>query len=310
MNEIRSILNLRREASQQGAKVALATIVKVKGSSYRKPGAKMLITDTGSIAGAVSGGCLERDLIKRAIIAMNQNQPSILTYDTRSDSEDDDGDSPIRTVSLGCEGIIEIFLNPQADSHLLALGRSLRGPEPSEFRISLPDGTEYSDLLFPPMHVTLFGAGHDAVPMWRLAAELGWESTVVDCRSSFPVPRNLFQGVKQYLVCSPDEAVNLAGIDSRSVVIVMTHNFDHDRILLPHLINRSPFYIGLLGPRKRAERLMHGMGITAAPDRLHFPLGLDIGGYTPQTIALSALSQITAVLNGRTGRFLSREDLR
>lgn len=314
MNEGELILQKFRAAQAEGISVALATVVKLHGSSYRRPGAKMLITRDGQIAGSVSGGCLERDLIRRAVRMMDTStdEGAIVIYDTRADADDDEAEARVRTVGLGCEGVIEIFLNPKPGAQLEAIAQVFRSRRPQGFALALPDGTAFVDQLSAPVRLILFGAGHDTVPMSRLAHELGWSVTVVDCHSSFAVLRSSYIGVADYRVASPALAAAAASVDQDSLAMVMTHNYEHDLEILKHLTSGSrPRYAAVLGPKKRTEKLfaeLRAQGVQSPEAGMHYPMGLDIGGDSPQTIALSALAQAQAVLAGRHGGFLSLAD--
>jgi xanthine/CO dehydrogenase XdhC/CoxF family maturation factor len=311
MNETQSIIKfwkLSREASQPVKKFALATVVRVQGSSYRRPGAKMLITEEGRVVGCVSGGCLERDLIRRAMDAIASQTPKLLRYDTRSDSEDDEAETYVKTVGLGCEGVIEIFLNPAPETQLKFLENSLRESATTSLSLPLPDGTEYVDVLKPIQKLMIFGAGHDAVPLVEIANLLGWQTTVVDCRSAFPTPRTFFAKADYFIKSEPDQAVNRVEVSEGTVVVTMTHNYEHDRMIIREILKKKqPIYLGMLGPKVRSERLVQSLeaeGVPLVRDHLYYPVGLDIGGNSPESIALSIAAEIQAVLSNRDGSHL------
>lgn len=308
MNENRLILEAFERSKKTGVGAALATIVRTTGSSYRRPGAKMLVSEDGEITGALSGGCLERDLIQRARWAILRSEPKVVRYDTRFDAEDEI-ETVIQTTGLGCGGTIDIFINPAPDEHLRALENSFFGDETIAHLIALPDGTEFRDPLVPPTQLLIFGAGHDAVPLSRFALEMGWAITVVDSRSSYPVPKRLFGEARQLISCPADQLVQRVRITDRSVIVLMTHNFDHDRLILKQISDQQVQfrYLGLLGPRSRAERLFSELekeNVSLPADRIFYPAGLDIGGETPEAIALAILAEAQAVLSGRKGGFL------
>src|SRR5215207_5240419 len=106
MKEISDIINAFKEALLQGRQTALATVVHVEGSSYRRPGARMLIEDNGKLTGAISGGCLEGDALRKALLAINQKQNKLVTYNTMDDDDLEFG------VQLGCNGIVHILFEP------------------------------------------------------------------------------------------------------------------------------------------------------------------------------------------------------
>ena len=106
MKEIRDIIRSYEEAQNQGRQTALATVVHVDGSSYRRPGARMLITDEGQLTGAISGGCLEGDALRKALLVMSQQRSMLVTYDTM------DEDDAKLGIGLGCNGIIQVLIEP------------------------------------------------------------------------------------------------------------------------------------------------------------------------------------------------------
>lgn len=304
MNEDRELLNQFRSSQEKNEKIALATIVCIEGSSYRRPGAKMLVTENGTIVGTISGGCLERDLTKRALIAIHSSKSMLVRYDSRLDTEED---ISIEAPSLGCEGVIEIFINPQPHAHLNILREVHLEWTAKEYKLDLPNGTIFVDRIQPPVRIVIFGAGSDAIPMARIAMELGWHTTVLDCRSSLSNSKFKFKNVDLFVTCSLDKLKFHLPNTSDFAAIVMTHHFDHDRIILELLNQVRPKYTGLLGPRGRTLRILKELerdGVFIDSSQLFFPLGLDIGGSTPQSVALSAIAEAHAVLSNREGKSL------
>lgn len=334
MHESRQILESFERAQSLGLSAALATVIRVEGSSYRRPGAKMLILENGEIAGSVSGGCLERDLIRRSARALSLGQVDFVTYDTRLDHQEEGYAESI--PSLGCEGVIEIWIDPSPTARLALWRAALAGRRDALWFQPLPsagantayfgppiaeadalarresfceDGVFY-DLLRSPPRLVVFGAGPDALPLTRLAHELGWLTTVVDCRSAFPQPRRLFPHVDAWISSAPEVAVAHAGCDARTLAIVMTHNLDNDRVITRGLLALGPRYLGLLGPRKRGEMILREIAAeTEVPfeelrTRAQYPVGVDIGGEGATAIALSALAEMQALIHGRKAGFL------
>ena len=115
MTEIESILKAFDKATEAGKKVALATVVHVDGSSYRRPGARMLITEDGEFTGSISGGCLEGDALRKALLAIHSSKTMLVTYDTTDEDDAKFG------MGLGCNGIIQVLIEPL--------------PGPNEFRV-------------------------------------------------------------------------------------------------------------------------------------------------------------------------------
>jgi xanthine/CO dehydrogenase XdhC/CoxF family maturation factor len=159
------------------------------------------------------------------------------------------------------------------------------------------------------VHLLVFGAGNDAIPLAQFADLLGWEVSVIDGRSNYATAAR-FPSAKQVLVAKPEQAfVNLT-IDDQTVAVLMTHNYNYDLAVLKHLQNINLKYIGALGPKKKLQRMLEELadqGIEAGEDKLNAifgPTGLDIGSETPEEIALSIIAEIKAVLSNRLGTSL------
>lgn len=328
MKEIQSIL--RRVASEPGPWV-LATLVSVEGSSYRRAGARALIAPNGDRLGSISGGCLEEDLMERARQVAATGLPIVAVYDTTSEND------LVWGVGLGCHGVVRVLLEPLASDApwLSHAGLALEGGPPCgiqavwEAKGGRRLGTELSDpnevgtvagaelaragvfrqwLSAPPL-LLVCGAGDDAQPLVRWGAELGWRVTVADPRpgyataARFPAAQDVVSGPVSQLVEAADPGPG-------AFVIIMTHHYLHDLPLLRALLPRPLAYLGLLGPRKRAAKLLEtlaaeGMVITAEMRHRFFaPVGLDLGAEGPEEVALSAIAEMQAMRAGRNGRAL------
>jgi xanthine/CO dehydrogenase XdhC/CoxF family maturation factor len=158
----------------------------------------------------------------------------------------------------------------------------------------------FLEYLAPPRRLVVFGAGHDVQPLVRMASLLGWTVTVVDGRSHFARAER-FPEAERVVCAHPREplppGVHLDG----AAVAIMTHSLTQDFHWLQAALGSGAAYIGQLGPRDRTERLLADMGALPALDRLHYPMGLDLGGDTPESVAMAILAEITAVFNGRQG---------
>lgn len=284
MREIRDII--REWERHRGQQLALATLVRAQGSSYRRPGARMLVCPDGSAVGSLSGGCLEEEVARRAFEVMGAGTPSLMSFDTR--------------LRFGCTGSIEIFIE-RADENFLAelaahfaerrscraitafLGKSgelgTRIPSPEE---EIPAGAFVQEIE-PPIHLILFGDGPDSVPLRAFAEVLGWD------------------------VIEADQAADLPSrADQRTAAIVKSHNYGRDFAALSHLLKLELPYVGLLGPRKRRDQLLNAVwdsGI-AIDAELFAPAGLDLGAETPEEIALALVSEIQAVFAGASAESL------
>ena len=364
MKELQEIIRAYDAVKQAEQKAVLATIVNVKGSTYRRPGERMLIREDGTSVGALSSGCLEADVAERAKKIMGMHDALTVTYDLTSPEED------VWGLNQGCNGVIHILLEPlplsARSEHLSFLEASLfegrSGVIASVFRVEgelrlrvgshlflRDDGTlaenvmnpalaaamtedcistlrtkrssvkEYRltegiveafvEFIQPPLPLIIFGAGADAIPLARLATEVGWKVTVVDHRPAF-LTVDRFPTADELIPLRPEEVSEKMVLGPNTVATILTHNFSHDLQLLRSLLPSPALYVGLLGPSKRTQLLLDklretGFTPTAAQlGRFHNPIGLNIGAESPEEIALSVLSEIQAFLRGRSGGFL------
>ncbi len=153
-----------------------------------------------------------------------------------------------------------------------------------------------------PPALLVFGAGPDAVPLAGMAARLGWRVTVADTRPGMARPER-FPGAEVVLL-PQHRPLSALSIDGDTAVVLMTHSYDLDGRLLPELVRARPRYLGMLGPRVRAERLRRVLGGACPPPWLHAPVGLDLGADTPEAIGLSVVAEVQAVLSGRDAGML------
>ena len=179
---------------------------------------------------------------------------------------------------------------------------------------SLPSDMVFHQTVHPPTALLVFGAGDDAQPLVRFAKGLGWHVCVVNPRPAFATPAR-FPEADGTMVARAEEAVDRINPEADSVAVVMTHHYRHDVPLLRTLLPRPLAYLGLLGPRKRAERILadvEAAGIAISPEmraRLHAPVGLDLGADSPEEVALAILAEVKAVLAGRDARPLRERTL-
>jgi len=283
---------------REGRTLVLATVVGTAGSTYTKAGHRMLIADSGDYQGLVSGGCLEGDLAVHAGEVISSGDARVITYDLRGENEELFG------LGIGCDGLLRILLQrlePASDYEPFAsIAQILSGDRAEPWSTSLPDGTTLQTTLHPLPRLLVLGAGPDAEPVVTLADLLGWRVTLIDHRPAY-LERPAF-AVADARVCAPaDElaaAVPLAGF---AAAVVMSHHLASDRSYLRALAPGAIPYIGLLGPPGRRERLLRELGEDARglTGRLHGPAGLDIGADSPESIALSILSEIHALARPR-----------
>jgi len=357
MKELLDILNAADRLAARGERLALATIVTVRGSTYRRAGARLLLAASQEMVGNISGGCLESDVMVVAEDVIASGTPRLVTYDLTAD------DDAVWGLGLGCNGAVELFVEPldPASRQLrilrealegeqtVALVTLLEGPQASAWiavrpngpvegslgdqalearaaraaRAALTEGTSravalptsegerraFVEVVRPPIRLIVCGAGHDAIPVVQFASAMGWRVVVVDPRERF-LTAERFPGARQFVRASAGEAAACVPIDDRTYVVVMTHNYLHDRDLLRGFLPTPARYIGMLGPRLRTEKILDELrrdGVTVSAQdraRLFGPVGLDIGGEGPEAIALALLAEIQAVEAGRQGGFL------
>lgn len=169
------------------------------------------------------------------------------------------------------------------------------------------------EVVRPPPRLLVFGAGPDAVPVVRIAAELGWEVVVVDWRPAYARPDS-FREARAVVLCEAERVGEHVEVDGKSAALVMTHHYLHDRSLLRFLLPSPVRFIGILGPRTRTESLLgdlreEGLSLTQEQlERVHGPAGLDIGAESPEQIALALVAEVHTVLAGRSGGWLCERE--
>ena len=348
MHELDAILSEWNNGASSGV---LATVVHVKGSAYRRPGARMLILNEGRRVGSISGGCLEGEISRKAWWYTEGGRPVVRVYDTTSD------DDAVWEFGLGCNGVVQVMLE-RTDAarpllEFLASHRSqgspavvatvIRSADPalvgerlffdegwtrggglvgtpleaailphacsalreSKSRLAHVAGAEvFVEWVGPPPQLVIFGAGHDAIPLVSTASQLGWRVTVADGRPAYTTQDRFPQAEKVVLIGGNDLLSGIT-ITPQTAVVMMTHNYPLDERLLPGILLQRPRYLGMLGPKSRTEKLFQGKRM---PPSVHGPVGLDLGGDTPESIALSIASEIQSMLNGRNGGMLKNRE--
>lgn len=320
-HEFKTIVENYLLAKEQGLKAVLATVVDLEGSSYRKPGVRMLILENGKMIGAVSGGCVEKDILRQSDSVFKSGISKMMTYDGR--------------YRLGCEGILYILIEPfLPDSKFLShfqeviKNRSIfhiksyftkqigeyksigsmvyldkEGHPISKKLEENSSVSVFKETLKPCFKLMIFGAEHDAVQLCKIAHYNGWEVTVIsgplESKTIFDFP-----GATGFYSVSPDD-LELQSIDDQTAIVLMSHNFSNDLKYLLELKNVKPAYLGMLGPSKRREKLLSQF-LEYCPDtEEHFiesiygPAGLNIGAETPQEIAVSIIAEILSVVRNQ-----------
>jgi xanthine dehydrogenase accessory factor len=328
---------------REGTGDVLVTLVRAEGSSYRRPGAHLLISANGTCAGTISGGCLEAEVVRKALW-MVRNGAVVERYSTLFD---DTAEIPF---GLGCGGIVDLLFEPintpECRAYLEAMEASLTGTE-SNVTTWLPEGGSklarsiysgiapafasetltnadiastkalenvYHETISPPQRLFVLGAGDDAKPVVTMAAQLGWRITVADARPQLARP-DRFPQAETAIAANSVIPLNIGASDA---VVIMTHSYEQDRAFLTGLLAQpNPIYLGLLGARHRSSLLVSEaaatLGCTVAEccERVFAPVGLDLGGEGPEAIALAVIAEVQACVQGKLGasRRLTEEDI-
>lgn len=285
---------------ERGESLVLVTVIATEGSTYSKPGALMLVDAHGVFQGMLSGGCLEGDLAIRAQQVLDSGKPQVATYDLGQD------DDELWGMGVGCDGLMRIVLLPIRPEHGYApfdrIAAVWQGNAPADVTIPVGAG-DFRDVTIsvePPPSLLVLGAGLDAEPLVRFAAELGWRCTVSDHRPAV-IENGDFAGAAMTCCVPAAKLGDSLDLDRFDAAIVMSHHLASDRAYLEQLAATTVPYIGLLGPAHRKDRLLGELQEEAgalAP-RLHGPAGLDIGGRGPGPIALAIVAEVQQFLASR-----------
>ena len=255
MDIYEEIVKLRSE----GRRGAIATIVNVRGSVPSFRTAKMLVRDDGSILGTIGGGCVEAEVWQAAREVMETEKPRTLCFDLNHDPRYDTG--------LVCGGTLEVFVEP----------------------------------LLPPAILYIFGAGHIAESLYKVADIAGFATVIVDDRATY-ANRERFPSAHEILAEDFDQVTSKLRLNSSSYVVIVTRGHKDDMRILRWTVQAAQSearYIGMIGSRRKViaiqkELLKEGVSEKAF-DRLHAPIGLDIGAITPEEIAVAICAEMIAV---------------
>ena len=329
------LLELAAAWRSEGRRVALATVVATWGSSPRPPGSQLLADDSGRFMGSVSGGCIEGEVVRRALEVIETGEPALLDFGIANEDA--------WSVGLSCGGRIQVFVEPVSrmksdvlsaileakrakvpvalltelrSGEQIVVGRSVRWPydtdeidsaairrsrellaEDRSERFDSASGPVFIQVFNPPFKLILVGAVHIAQPLARLGALAGYEILIID-------PRGAFAEAERFAGLSvdarwPDLALAEITADRRTALVTLTHDPKLDDPALDWALRSPASYIGALGSRKTHESRLDRLaqrGFSAADcARIHGPVGLSIGAATPAEIAISIMAQITQV---------------
>ena len=325
-HEFNTIVEEAQKAHHSGLKSVLASVVALDGSSYRRPGVRMLIKDNGSMVGAVSGGCVEKEILLQSASVFKTGTSKIMTYDGR--------------YRLGCKGILYILIElfePETafytsfkkvirDRKSFEITSYYHKKEEETCSISskikiedtifsihknedkraiknLADYSVFTQKMQACFKLIIIGSEHDAVQLCKFAVLTGWQVTIV---ANITESKSIedFPGASEFHAINAEDVRNLP-IDNETAIVLMTHNFANDLRYLVALNNANTPYIGILGPTQRREDLL-AQFIEYCPDvndifleTIHGPAGINIGAETPQEIAISIISEILSIIRNQ-----------
>ena len=360
--ELATLHSAMSRSHAAGETPAVVTLLRVDGSAYRRPGAKMLVQPDGVTTCMISGGCLEPELAEIAKDAIAQGTGRRVRYDL---SEDE-----VWGLGLGCGGAIDLYIEPlkhdseaaklielqaageravlatvfpederhaplhrlyretaayagrdrdcapnsgaydEAFSSIEGRARELLAGDFETSRLETIAGAEvFFDLSRPVPDLVLFGGGAGAVPLASYAERLGFAVTVVDPRPAV-ANRESFPSAT-IVAAHPEQYRDSVEIAPHSTVVIMNHHLERDREALVFALERKPAYLGMLGPRRRFEKVLAALEVEGRrppaeeTGRVQNPVGLDIGAEGPEEIAISILAEILAERRGHGGARLS-----
>ncbi len=244
------------ELRRSGHRGAVATIVNVRGSIPSFKTAKMLVRDDGSIVGTIGGGCVEADVWQAAREVMESEKPRTLKFDLNQDPKYDTG--------LVCGGTLEVFVEP----------------------------------VLPPALLYVFGAGHVAFSLCQTAASAGFDVTVTDDRSSYAT-KERFPAALEVHALEFDEAMQKLDPNESSYIVIVTRGHRDDMRILRWAVQTRARYVGMIGSKRKVIEIFKTLKSEGVPahlfDRVHAPVGLDIGAVTPEEIAVAITAELIAV---------------
>jgi len=324
IHELKELILQARINQNKGLKNVLVTVVDLEGSSYRKPGVRMLISEDNKMTGAVSGGCVEKEILHRSNSVFQKKEPKIITYDGR--------------YKLGCEGVLYILIEPffvseefytafinavlkrkpikiasfflKEEESNSAFGSITTFENSAQFSFSenslrktKKNLLSFTQHLEPAFNLRIIGAEHDAVKLCKMASFLGWQ---VDLVTSLKDPKRIvdFPGANS-VIGSDAEIIDFSGVDSNTGIVIMNHSYVQDLKYVLKLVDKKPAYLGILGAAKRRDKMFNELfeyDSSISEDfleRIFTPAGLNLGAQTPEEIALSILSEILATIKNK-----------
>jgi xanthine dehydrogenase accessory factor len=323
---MREILSELERWRSRGDRVALARVVATRRSAPRPVGSKLIVSERGELAGSVSGGCVESEVVEAAREVLAGGEPRLLTYGISDDLA--------ISVGLPCGGEIDVWVSEPDPELLTELAAIAKDERRAVALVDLETGSErlvqdgedatadeliraghskvvelegtrvFADVFGPPPRLLVYGAVDTADALCAAAHGLGWHTIVADARGRFAT-RDRLPHADEVLVAWPEEALARVQPDHATAIVVLTHDDKFDVPLLVGALQSDAFYIGALGSRRnqerRRERLLEAGVGEASLERISGPAGLDIGAHSPAETAISMLAEIMAVRSGRGG---------
>ena len=323
----------------EGVPVALATVVETWGSAPRTAGGKMAVTADRRIAGSVSGGCVENAVVEAGAEVLGSGKARLLHFGVSDDTAWSVGLACGGSIDVFVEPLPGAVFDPLRDAlraeRPAATATLIRGPEARigaklavfgdgttvgaiddaalaaaraalaggpAGRIAIGDTEVFVDVLLPSPRLILVGGVHIAIPLVTFGKALGFRAVLVDPRESFGNAKR-FPHADEIVSEWPDRALEQLAPNASTAIAVLTHDPKLDDPALIAALRSPAFYVGALGSRrtheKRRDRLLAAGMTEAELARLHAPIGLDLGGRSPEEIALAVVAQIVAARNGR-----------
>jgi xanthine dehydrogenase accessory factor len=323
---VREILSELERWRSRGDRVAMARVVATRRSAPRPVGSKLIVSERGELAGSVSGGCVESEVVEAAREVLAGGEPRLLTFGISDDLA--------LSVGLPCGGEIDVWVSEPDPALVEELAAIARDDARAVALVDLDAGTErlvrdgedaaadelirgghsrvlelegtrvFADVFGPPPRLFVYGAVDTADALCAAARGLGWRTIVADARGRFATKERL-PNADEILVAWPDEALTQVQPDHATAIVVLTHDDKFDLPILLGALASDAFYVGALGSRRnqerRRERLLEAGVDEASLDRISGPAGLDIGAHSPAETAISMLAEIMAVRAGRDG---------
>jgi xanthine dehydrogenase accessory factor len=323
---VRELLSELERWRSRGDRVAMARVVATRRSAPRPVGSKLIVSEQGELAGSVSGGCVESEVVEAAREVLAGGGPRLLTYGISDDLA--------LSVGLPCGGEIDVWVSEPDAELLQELASVAREDQRAVSLVDLEGGSErlvrdgeeevadelirgghskvvevegtrvFADVFGPPPRLLVYGAVDTADALCAAARGIGWRTIAADARARFATPERL-PNADEIIVAWPEQVLAQVKPDHTTAIVVLTHDDKFDVPMLTGALETEAFYIGALGSRRnqerRRERLLESGVDEASLERISGPAGLDIGAHTPAETALSMLAEIMAVRAGRDG---------